>query len=242
MRITCIPGAFITVFGGGLTGIDWPSSVPCSMVVERACEAPSRRQLLRTEAAVSRPFNTLTLATLAELSEKPAGPSPPWVRTCSNPVTRTDPFAGAAELEAEAVKGPPPAAGSVTLGSGPDVTGVWPVRVTLTLSPKLPPPTEVTSAEAGRTRTSSDATSKTEATVSLKTRAPDRRALAGRPCCCAWLTARLPHPSCHGTAVSLRRAVAHRPSSEGQRAGKGVFPSAGRRGRSTQSGPSHLLL
>jgi hypothetical protein len=78
---------------------------------------------------------------------------------------RTHVTAGTHALAAEFVNGPPPPAGRVTVGSGPDVTFASPSGVTFTDSPNAPPETLVTFADAGL------AASESPAAVSTKTAA-----------------------------------------------------------------------
>jgi hypothetical protein len=142
----------MVVLGGGFAASACPLNVPPTIVLEPdALEGPTVHELLIAVAvsAAGVPVRAPTLATLAELDEPPLGPVEPWVLTFSTPALRTEHAGagpGAQALTALWVKGPPPAAGRVTVGSGPDVTFSNPAGVTFTLSPKAPPDTLVTSA------------------------------------------------------------------------------------------------
>jgi len=157
------PGTKMVVFGAGFTGtID--GFVP-RMVVLPVEPSPEAVQLLLTTVAVNAPLPRLTLAALAELLAVLV-----WepsrlleVNTVNTPADNSPGTVGDAKLF---VKGPPPVAGRVTEGIGPEVTGTLPASA-LTLSPKAPPPTEVTSALAGPVASSPAST--TEPTVGKTT-------------------------------------------------------------------------
>jgi hypothetical protein len=119
------------------------------------------------------------LATLAELDEPPVAPVEPCVLTFSTPVLSTvHSGVGAQTLATLWVKGPPPAAGRVTVGSGPEVTLIEFKGVTFTLSPNAPPDTLVTSAWAGAASIQIDAVTKK---LTDAKRAAARRIRSGSP-------------------------------------------------------------
>jgi hypothetical protein len=172
----------MVVLGGGFAASACPLNVPPTIVLEPdALEGPTEHELLIAVAvsAAGVPGRALTLATLAELDEPPLGPVEPWVLTFSSPALRTLHVGdGAQALAAVWVKGPPPVAGRVTVGSGPEVTLIAPKGVTFTLSPNAPPDTLVTSAWAGAASIKIDAPAKK---LTDANRAAARRVRSGSP-------------------------------------------------------------
>ena len=159
------PGTAMLVFGAGFA--DSPGRFVPKMVVLPAEPGPEAVQLLLTTDAVNWPLPSLTLAVLAELFAVLV-----WepsrlleVDTVSTPADNSIGTVADANLF---VNGPPPLVGRVTWGIGPELTGTFPASsFTATLSPKAPPPTEVTSALAGPVASSPAST--TEPTVGKTT-------------------------------------------------------------------------
>jgi hypothetical protein len=84
-------------------------------------------QVLEIAVAV-RALAIATLATSALLVADPAGPREPTVDTSRTPAVSAP---GTETLASEAVTGPPPALGSVTVGVGPDAIARGDVMSTL---------------------------------------------------------------------------------------------------------------
>ncbi len=127
------PGTAMLVFGAGFA--DSPGRFVPRMVVLPVEPGPEAVQLLLITVAVNWPLPSLTFAVLAELFAVLV-----WepsrlleVDTVSTPVDNSIGTVADANLF---VKGPPPPAGSVTWGIGPELTGTFPASsFAATLSP-----------------------------------------------------------------------------------------------------------
>lgn len=129
-------GSVRTVFGAGVAdtaGTPLGNVKPTSDVVPDD-PSPLERQLVLTALAVTSLSSRSGLLTVAELSTVRVWLTvvPPCVATANAPVVRSRPTLADG---APAVKGPPPADGSVTEGLGPNVTGALDLWVTSTRAP-----------------------------------------------------------------------------------------------------------
>jgi hypothetical protein len=114
------PGIEMVVFGAGAEPTRIPLTNAFRSVVEPVDPVAVEVQSLETTVAVTRLDPTTGFATDAVLCELPLAPTTPWVLTFRTPVVRTP---GRFTLASEAVSGPPPLAGNVTVGVGPTLAG-----------------------------------------------------------------------------------------------------------------------